>query len=100
MALWRPEDGTQAEFEAFVREWLAPTPEVRRVLYDKLARALEIFNTQQNQLTIALSRPTILAEGEPGAIDYLLSSYDAGAHHSDDMFANKVAFITILNFPH
>lgn len=100
MALWRPEDGTQAEFEAFVREWLAPTPEVRRVLYDKLAHALEIFNTQQNQLTIALSRPTILAEGEPGAIDYLLSSYDAGAHHSDDMFANKVAFITILNFPH
>ena len=99
-ALWRLEDGTQADFEAFVKEWLATTPEARRALFDKLARALEIFGTQQNQLTIELGRPTVLAEGEPGPIDYLLSSYDAGAHLSDDLFANKVAFITILNFPH
>ncbi|MBQ1623162.1 MAG: hypothetical protein II097_01210, partial [Bacteroidales bacterium] len=99
-ALWRAEDGTQADFEAFVEQWRAKTPEARRELFDKLSRALEIFNTQQNQLTIELGKPTVLAEGEPGEIDYLLSSYDAGAHLSDDLFANKVAFITILNFPH
>ena len=99
-ALWRAEDGSQADFEAFVGQWLATTPEARRQLYDKIARALEIFYTQANQLTIELGRPTILAEGEPGEIDYLLSSYDAIAHFSDDMFANKLAFITILNFPH
>ena len=99
-ALWRAEDGSQADFDAFVQQWKAPTPEARRQLYDKLARALEVFRTQENQLTIELGRPTILAEGEPGEIDYLLSSYDAGAHFSDDMFANKLAFITILNFPH
>jgi len=99
-ALWRAEDGSQADFEAFVRQWLAPTPEARRTLFDKISRALEIFNTQENQLTIELGRPTILAEGEPGDIDYLLASYDAGAHFSDDMFSNKLAFITILNFPH
>ena len=99
-ALWRPEDGTQADFEVFVREWLAPTPEARRVLFDKLSRMLEIFNTGYNQLTIELGRPTVLAEGEPAPIDYLLAGYDVAAHHSDDLFANKVAFITILNFPH
>ena len=99
-ALWRAEDGTQSDFEAFVRQWLATTPEARRTLFDKLSLALEIFSTQANQLTIELGRPTVLAEGEPGEIDYLLSSYDAGAHFSDDMFNNKVAFITILNFPH
>ena len=98
-ALWQPEDGSQADFEAFVRQWLAPTPEARYTLYEKIARALEIFNTQENQLTIELGRPTVLAEGEPGDIDYLLASYGAGAHFSDDMFANKLAFITILNFP-
>lgn len=98
--LWRAEDGNQADFEAFVKQWLATTPEARRTLYDKISRALEIFYTQQNQLTIELGRPTVLAEGEPGEIDYLLSSYDAGAHLSDDLFANKLAFITILNFPH
>ena len=98
-ALWRAEDGSQADFEAFVKQWQAPTPEARRELFDKLCRALEIFLTQENQLTIELGRPTVLAEGEPGEIDYLLASYDAGAHFSDDMFANKVAFITILNFP-
>ena len=99
-ALWRAEDGSQADFDAFVQQWKAPTPEARKQLYDKLARALEVFRTQENQLTIELGRPTILAEGEPGEIDYLLSSYDAGAHFSDDMFASKLAFITILNFPH
>ncbi len=99
-ALWRAEDGSQADFDAFVQQWKAPTPEARRQLYDKLARALELFKTQENQLTIELGRPTVLAEGEPGEIDYLLSSYDAAAHFSDDMFANKLAFITILNFPH
>ena len=98
-ALWRPEDGSQADFEAFVQQWLATTPEARRTLYDKIARALEIFRTQENQLTIELGRPTVLAEGQPGEIDYLLSGYDASAHFSDDMFANKLAFITILNFP-
>ena len=98
-ALWQPEDGSQADFEAFVCQWLAPTPEARYTLYEKIARALEIFNTQENQLTIELGRPTVLAEGEPGDIDYLLASYGAGAHFSDDMFANKLAFITILNFP-
>ena len=99
-ALWRPEDGTKEEFDAFVKQWLATTPEARYALFEKLSRALEIFNTQANQLTIELGRPTVLAEGEPGEIDYLLSSYDASAHLSDDLFANKVAFITILNFPH
>ena len=99
-ALWRAEDGSQADFDAFVKQWHAPTPEARYTLFEKLSRAFEIFNTQANQLTIELGRPTVLAEGEPGEIDYLLSSYDASAHFSDDMFANKLAFITILNFPH
>ena len=99
-ALWRPEDGTKDEFNAFVKQWAATTPEARQALFEKLSRALEIFNTQANQLTIELGRPTVLAEGDPGEIDYLLNSYDASAHFSDDMFASKVAFITILNFPH
>jgi len=98
-ALWRAEDGTQADFEAFVQQWLAPTPEARRTLFDALCRSLEIFRTQQNQLTIQLSRPTVLDEGDPCDIDYLLAGYDAYAHFSDDMFDNKLAFITILNFP-
>ena len=99
-ALWRAEDGSQADFDAFVQQWRATTPEARYALFEKISRALEIFNTQANQTTIELGRPTVLAAGEPGEFDYLLSSYDASAHFSDDMFASKVAFITILNFPH
>ena len=57
-ALWRAEDGTQADFEAFVKQWLATTPQAREALLEKLSRALEIFRTQQNQLTIELGRPT------------------------------------------
>ena len=39
-ALWRTEDGTEADFAAFVREHFARTPEAKRVLFDKMSEAL------------------------------------------------------------
>ena len=39
-ALWRAEDGTQADFEAFVEQWRAKTPEARRELFDKEKRPI------------------------------------------------------------
>ncbi len=98
-ALWRAEDGTPEEFTAFVNANLAVGPEARKVLFDKLTAAYELLFGTSNQVTVRLQMPVHLAGGELTEVDYILGAYSPFAHMSDDLFANKVAFITILNFP-
>ena len=43
--------------------------------------------------------PVHLTGSELTDIDYVFAGYSPSSHFSDDMFANKVAFITALNFP-
>lgn len=98
-SLWRAEDGSAAEFVQFVKGNFAADPSAKKALYDKLARANEILAGAYNQVTIDLQKPTILAGPEPDNVDYILSAYSPYSHMSDDMFQNKLAFITMLNFP-
>lgn len=98
-SLWRVEDGDNSAFETFVKENLAKDETEKRKLYDALARDFEILFGTSNQTSIELQKPTILAGDTPTSIDYIFSSYSPSSHFSDDMFANKIAFITILNFP-
>lgn len=100
-ALWRIEDGTEQEFVTFVTENFAQKPEDREALFNSLCRLLENLSESSDMLTVELLKPTQLTNaGEPTTIDWLMSGYNPSAHLTDDLFANKVAFITILNFPH
>ncbi len=99
-ALWREEDGTEDEFVNFVTENIARTPEDREVLFHKLSTALEAINGTANMLAVKLQMPTHLVGDPLTNIDYILSAYTPFSHLSDDLFANKVAFLTVLNFPH
>ena len=98
-ALWQESDGTAEDFTKFVKENYATTPEARRQLFDKLSKAYEVLLGTQNQVAIELSLPTILAGPEPTNIDYIMSAFNPYSHLWDDLYENKVAFITILNFP-
>ena len=99
-ALWREEDGTKEEFQAFVEEHYAKTEEERTALFESLSRMMEKLNESADMLTVELLKPTQLMNcGEPTEVDWIMSGYSASAHLTDDLFANKVAFITILNFP-
>lgn len=99
-ALWRPEDGTKEEFRAFVQANYAQTDSARQALFENLSRMLEKLNESADMLTVELLKPTQLTNaGEPTEVDWIMSGYSASAHLIDDLFANKVAFITILNFP-
>ncbi len=98
-ALWRASDGTEKEFTNFCTENYKNSPESRRELFDKLSVAFEqIFGTA-NQLSVLLKKPVQLKGGELTEIDYILGNYDPSSHTSDDLFVNKIAFITTLNFP-
>ena len=99
-ALWREEDGSKEEFQAFVAQNYAKTEEERTALFESLSRIMEKLNESADILTVELLKPTQLTNaGEPTEVDWIMSGYSASAHVIDDLFANKVAFITILNFP-
>ena len=98
-ALWRAEDGTEAEFEQFAAGSYAATPEDRKVLFDKLSAAFETLYGTSNQVAVRLQAPLQLAGPEPTEIDYILGAFSPYSHLSDDLFANRTAFVTILNFP-
>ena len=100
-ALWTAEDGTQAEMMQFIQEHECHTDSERLVLFESLSRILENMYQSADMLTVELLRPTQLTNAaEPQTPDWIMSGYSPLAHFSDDMFANKLAFVTILNFPH
>ena len=100
-SLWTKGDGSEAEFQAFVEEHLCKTPEERKALFESLSRILEKCYESADLLTVELLKPTQLTNAdEPQTPDWIMSAYSPLAHFSDDMFANKLAFVTIINFPH
>ena len=100
-ALWTEADGSEADFCRFVEEHLCQTDSERVVLFESLSRVLENVYQSADMLTVELLRPTQLTNAsEPAEPDWIMSGYSPLAHFSDDMFANKLAFVTILNFPH
>ena len=100
-ALWTPADGSEADFEQFVEAHYCESDSARLVLFESLSRILEQVYQSADMLTVELLRPTQLTNAaDPQTPDWIMSGYSPLAHFSDDMFANKLAFVTIINFPH
>ncbi|MBQ0006446.1 MAG: hypothetical protein KBS57_03475, partial [Alistipes sp.] len=98
--MWRDSDGTPEDFGKFVEDSYVSDPAGKEKLFMKLSKAFEQMNGAYNQMTVDLQKPTVLQGDAPEDIDYIFGSYSPSAHFYDDMFSNKVAFITVLNFPH
>lgn len=100
-ALWTAEDGSQADFDRLMAENYCTTDSERLALFESLSRIMENISQSADMLTVELLRPTQLTNAsEPQSPDWIMSGYSPLAHFSDDMFANKLAFVTIINFPH
>jgi len=100
-ALWTEQDGSQSEFDQLVQDYYCTTDSERVALFESLSRIFENVYQSADMLTVDLLKPTQLTNSaDPQAPDWIMSGYSPLAHFSDDMFANKLAFITIINFPH
>ena len=100
-ALWTAQDGTQADFDQLVADYYCTSDSERVALYESISRILENVFQSADMLTVELLRPTQLTNAsDPQAPDWIMSGYSPLAHFKDDLFANKLAFITIMNFPH
>ena len=100
-ALWQEADGTETDFVELVTTHYAATAEEKKVLYNRLSHILEQCGQSADLLNNTLQEPTTLVgKGEPSTVDWIISGYSPMAHFTEDMFANKIAHICVLNFPH
>jgi len=98
--LWNYTDGTEDDFINFCKQYFCNTPEEKERLFFRIADNFESIFGHNNRVTIDLLRPTQVAGYKPIPIDDLFATYNVNAHFSDDMFANKIAFVVALNFPY
>ncbi len=98
-SLWRPEDGDPAAFEAFVRASFAADPTALDALFNRMEFVLESLDGHMIEITRDFRQQLDLDLGPIYPFDETLSEYDPSAHVTDDLFANKLAFTILLNFP-
>lgn len=99
-ALWRESDGTEMDYQTLIASSYAATDAEKEQLYNRMAFILEQCNQSADMLNNTLQEPTtLLGKGEPTQIDWIISGYSPMAHFAEDMFANKIAHICVLNFP-
>ncbi len=95
-SLWRASDGDLA---AFCVEQFVPEGKAKDALFERL----QAFHEQMNGHFLELGRTarwnTEVDTGPMAPLEPLLAGYDPGAHVVEDMFASKVAFAALLNFP-
>jgi hypothetical protein len=96
---WRPADGDAAALSAFLEaEFVAQGPPLDGT-FSRFEFALERIGGYFNSMGRDLRRNVDLDVGPLTSLDRRLAGYDPGAHLSDDLFGNKVAFVALLNFP-
>ena len=97
--LWKPADGKWPAYVEFVKKSFVPSGEALERMFARYESNLESINGRMLAISRDISRPVQLDMGDPLPIDYLFSEYNPASHLFDDMFANKLAFIALLNFP-
>lgn len=98
-AFWRAEDGSPADFEAFVRAQFAGDAKALDALFQRMEFAMESYFGHALEVGRDFRWYSELDLGPVLPVDEILSGYDSSAHFIDDAFTNKLAFVVLLNFP-
>jgi len=97
--LWRDEDGDAAAFAGFVRQFFARDRATLDADFERYNRLIEDVDGHMAELTRKLREQVDLDRGPILPVDERFAGYDPSAHIADDFFANKLAFVVLLNFP-
>lgn len=98
-AFWRAEDGSPEEFAKFCQLGFLADPVRLQDLFARVGEHMETLRGNLNRISQGLKRPLHLDLGEILPIDERFGGIDPAAHLSEDLFAAKVAFEVLLNFP-
>ncbi len=96
---WRDSDGDAAAFEEFVRNDFIADQKTLDETFKRLESAFEALFGHHHEISVSFREQSDLEIGPILPIDEILGAYDPNAHVNDDFFANKLAFVTLLNFP-
>ena len=99
-ALWTKEDGSKVDFVSFCLKSFINSEAQRDSVFQKISFYFEQLNGNYNEMQIGLQYNVHLNTGPLLPVDEMFSAYSPNAHFTDDMFANKIAFYIIINFPH
>ncbi|MCB1055552.1 MAG: hypothetical protein KDD11_08580 [Acidobacteria bacterium] len=97
--LWQDEDGDDDAFIAFAEGEFLPRGGELDATFGRLEFALERVGGYMTSLVRDLRQGADLDIGPLLPIDRRLAGYDPSAHVVDDLFANRIAFVILLNFP-
>ncbi|QRX62944.1 hypothetical protein JS578_08575 [Dysgonomonadaceae bacterium zrk40] len=98
-ALWREQDGDAEAFAQFCKSSFVGDTAALVTLFTTLERNFEVMGGYFHKMDVELKMPLQLEGPAITPVDMMFGSYDASAHLTDDLYGNKVAFLTALNFP-
>jgi hypothetical protein len=98
-AMWRAQDGDDRARRAFEEQWFESDPGKLSTLLARYEEALEQVDGYFVDLQRELRKRSDVEMGPLLPIDEQFAALDLSAHSSEDLFASKLAFITLLNFP-
>ena len=98
-ARWWAEDGDEAAFLAFCEAQFLVAEADLAAAAARLETALEAMEGRLHEVRRELLTPLDLDTGPVRPWDELLAQVDLGTHVQADLFASKVAFFALLNFP-
>ncbi|HXU70139.1 MAG TPA: hypothetical protein VN947_12470 [Polyangia bacterium] len=98
-SLWRAEDGSEADRKKLVAEEFVATGAPLDGVFARFEEVLEQLRGHFLEMSRALQRHVALDLGPVTSLDKRMGEYDPSAHLNDDLFANKIAFVALANFP-
>jgi len=97
--LWRKDDGDEKAFTDFCVKYFIPSGEMLDRTFERFEKNLEALSGNMLIISREFSEPVQLDVGDPLPVDYIFAEFSPSAHVLDDLFADKLAFIALLNFP-
>ena len=97
--LWQEQDGTVDDFAQFCTTSFVADKEGLASLFATLERNFEVISGYYHKMDVELKIPLQLVGPDITPVDMQFGSYNASAHLTDDLYDNKIAFLTALNFP-
>lgn len=99
-SLWIENDGSAEDFEKFCDAYFIADDKILNESFASLEHAFEALDGHYNAMVLELRKKIDLDLGQLRPLDMTIGSYDPSAHLDDDLYANKLAFIVLLNFPY
>ncbi|MDG2424209.1 MAG: hypothetical protein P8M22_09545 [Phycisphaerales bacterium] len=95
---WRDEDGSPEEMSLFCKDYFVADETDRTRLLDRLETALATTTGHLHEIRRDLRRWTDLKGDDMPGMDDLLATFDPAPDLSEQYFAQKLAFMAMLNF--